>query len=177
MPKKQTKSFFIVLGIIDLVLISSFIFMFSYMKAQVADTAEKEDTITSEIKQQDSVALMRRDIGNGKNYQDQLYGYILGKDDVVNFIKELETLATSSSLESHIQSVTYESAVKVTSIKAELTRFKMNVSGEWKNIIYFLKLLENYHLRINIEGLSMTKTASGKWSADFNFTVVKFKEI
>lgn len=177
MPKKKTKILAVSLFILDIVLISIFFSVYSYMNNQVRETTDKEDTITNLIKQQESVSLMKKDLGNGGNYQDQLYGYVLKKESVVSFIKTLEELAATSSLSSQINSVTFETGSMVSSINAELARFKMNVSGEWKNVIYFLKLLENYPLKIRIDGLSTTKTASGKWSADFNFTVVKFKDI
>jgi len=185
MPTTKTKTFLILLIFLDIFFIAIFIALFIFTKNQISDTINKEDAIKTEIKKEETLSIMKKDVEDSKNYEDKLYGYFIGKDNVVDFLKTLDDLISSSSLKSEIQSINYESLAKINLIETELVRVKMNVKGKWENIQFFLKLLENYPLKISIKNISLNKFSdsiiSGKtipeWSADLDFTAVKLKNI
>ncbi len=60
----------------------------------------------------------------------------------------------------------------------------MNVIGQWKDVQFFLALLENYPLKITVKSVSLstfgTYEVKGKnvpeWSGDFEFTALKLKD-
>ena len=60
----------------------------------------------------------------------------------------------------------------------------MNVIGEWKNVQFFLKELENYPLKITINSVSFNKYSDkvvndkkiSQWTGNFEFTVAKIKD-
>ncbi len=183
MPKKETKILVIILLILDLAAIMVFILLFSFTKKQISDTVSKTDEIKAEITKKETLFLMKNDISYGKNYENNLYQFIIGKNDVVGLIKTIESMVASSSLKSDINSITYEQSSKLTPINSELVKISMSASGEWKNLQFFLNLLENYPLKIDIRNISFARSgdAGAKkvpvWTGNFEFTVVKLKNI
>ena len=117
-------------------------------------------------------------------YQQELTGYLIPSGGTVDFIKTLEQLVSNSGIKSDIKTVTTENNDKTNAIGAELLRINMDVLGEWKNVQFFITLLENYPLKIEIKNISLNKfsdyTVKGKstpqWAGNFEFTVVKYKD-
>ena len=93
-------------------------------------------------------------------------------------------MVASSSLKSQVDSISYDQSSDLSAVSAEFLDVKISVEGTWSNIHFFLKLLENYPLKIDIKSVSLkqftTYTVGGKqvpqWSGDIDFTVVKFKD-
>jgi Tfp pilus assembly protein PilO len=182
MLQKNTKISFIIIFILDLVFIVAFFAMFIFVQRKISDTIEKEDNIRNEIKKVESNALMDKELSNNKNYTDKLSEYIVSSNGIIDFIDILEKSISDNNLKSDIKSLVYE----VGSIpNLELARIKIDVTGEWKNVIFFLKLLENYPLKISIENVSFKRFSEYKvgsknipqWVGSFEFTVLKYKEI
>ena len=90
----------------------------------------------------------------------------------------------NSELKSDISAVSNEAYNKGNLIGVELLRVKMNVIGEWKNVQFFLKELENYPLKITINSVSFNKYSDkvvndkkiSQWTGNFEFTVAKIKD-
>ncbi len=183
MPQKKTKILLASLLITDLILAVIFFMMFSYTRSQISKTIEETNQIKIEIKKEESRSLMRKDIEDANNYKDIFNAYLIHEDDVVSFIKILESMVATSSLKSEVNSVTYQPSSTLTPIGGQLLRVNTTVTGEWKNIQFFLQLLENYPLQISIQKVSFDKSSSeinGKkvpqWSANFDFTVIILKK-
>ena len=184
MPNKKTKVILITLIVVDLIFVAIFSGLFLYMKNQTIDSNDKEDQIKNEIKKQESGSLMQTDLKDGKIYEDKIKEFIVGQDDIVDFIKILEGMVSSSSLKSEIKSVSSEPDDGLNAINSEYLRVNIDVTGGWGNILFFLKLLENYPLKINIDKLSFTKFSDyevkdnkmPQWLGSFEFTVVKIKD-
>lgn len=181
MPKKETKAWLITLIIIDIISITAFIFLFNFINNQTLDTINKEDQIKSEVKQEEIRVVKKTDIADSKIYQEKLLNYVIPSGGTVDFIKTIESLVSSSSLKSDIQSVNNISYDKGSSLNMELLSINMNVLGEWKNIQFFIKMLEKYPLKIDIKRINLHQFSSyvingrevPEWSASIEFTVVK----
>ena len=181
MLQKKTKISFIIISIIDLFFIIVFFILFLYVQKQISIITEKENSIRDEIKKAESSALMDKELLNNKNYTDKLSEYIISSNGVIDFIDILEKKISSNNLKSDVKSLVYE-AGSIPNL--ELARIKIDVTGEWKNVIFFLKLLENYPLKISIENVSFKKFSEYKvgskdvpqWVGSFEFTVLKYKE-
>lgn len=181
MPSKKTKNLIIFLLILNIFSIVFFVLMFKHTNGLITESVLIENELKNEIKRDDARVLMKEDLEKGQEYEIELKKYLIEKDGTVNFIKTLEQLVSSSSLKSNIKNVLNESYDKGSTIGLDLIRINMDVIGEWKNIIYFLKLLENYPLKIDIKKVSLnmssTYTIGGKnvsqWVGSFEFTVVK----
>ena len=184
MPQKKTKILLISLLVTDLVLATVFFMIFSYTRSQISQTIDETNQIKVEIKKEESRSLMKKDIEDAAGYKDILNTYLIHEDDVVSFIKILESMVATSSLKSEVSSVTYQPSSALTPINGELLRVNITVTGEWKNVQFFLQLLENYPLQIAIQKISLEKTSplevNGRkvpqWSAGFDFTVITLKK-
>ncbi len=182
MLQKNTKISFITILIIDLVFIVGFFILFLFVQKQISNMIEKENDIRNEIKKVESSALMDKELFNNKNYTDKLSEYIIGVNGVIDFIDILEKIISDNNMKSDIRSLVYEEN-GISNL--ELARIKIDITGEWKNVIFFLKLLENYPLKISIENISFKKFAEYKvvskdisqWVGSFEFTVLKYKDI
>lgn len=185
MPKKQTKILLIIFLLIDIISIGIFVLIFSYTRSLITESVNKASDIKTELKKEDTMVLMKDDLILGKMYQEKLMEYMVPSGGTVDFIKTVEQLVSNSGLKSDIKTVISEAYDKGDSIGAELLRVNMDVTGEWKNIQYFLTSLENYPLKIDIKKISLNKFSdyiiNGKsvpeWAGSFEFTVVKLKDI
>jgi hypothetical protein len=185
MPKKETKAAVIILLLIDLLSLGVFIFLFNFTTNQINESVQVEDNLKLELKKDNTRILMKDDLSKGAIFKEKLSGYMIPADGTVDFIKTIEQLVLSSGLKSDVKSVTNETYDKGNAVGAELLRVKMDVIGEWKNIQFFLDLLENYPLKIDIKTAELDKfsdyTINGKltpqWSGSFEFTVVKIKDV
>jgi Tfp pilus assembly protein PilO len=184
MPKKETKILIIIILLIDIASIGAFVFLFSFTKNLIIESVNRENEIKTELKREDTMVLMKNDLELGKMYQEKLMNYMVPSGGTVDFIKTLEQIVSNSGIKSNITNVNNETYNKGDSIGAELIKINMSVTGEWKNIQFFLTSLENYPLKIDINKLSLSKFSNyvinGKntpeWSGSFEFTVVKIKD-
>ena len=182
MLQKNTKISFIIILIIDLVFIVGFFILFLFVQKQISNMIEKENDIRNEIKRVESSALMNKELLNNKNYTDRLSEYIIGANGVIDFVDMLEKIISDNNMKSDIKSLVYEEG-GISNL--ELARIKIDITGQWKNVIFFLKLLENYPLKISIENVSFKRFSEYKvgsknipqWVGSFEFTVLKYKEI
>ncbi|MFA5651950.1 MAG: hypothetical protein WC933_01145 [Candidatus Paceibacterota bacterium] len=185
MPKKETKILVIILLLIDILSIGVFIFLFNFTKNQITESVNRENDIKTELKKEDAIVLMKNDLIQGKIYQDKLSAYIIPSGGTVEFIKTLEQLVSNTGLKYDIQTVTNEPYAKGDAIGFELLHISINVIGEWKNVQFFLKSLENFPLKIEIKKISLNKFSDyiiqGRkipaWSGNFEFTAVKIKDV
>lgn len=184
MPRKKTKFLFLILSLLVVVSMGFFVFLLSFTNNLIIDSVDKEGQIKKELTRQDSLILMKDTLVTAKQYQDQIMGYAIPAGGTVDFIKDLEQLVSNAGIKSDIKSVSSEKYDKGDSMGLELVRVKMDVIGEWKNVDFFLTLLENYPLKIDINDISLNKFSDyvvGKktipeWSGNFEFTVVKIKD-
>ena len=184
MPKKKTKIILIIFILLDIFLLGIFSGLYLYMKNQNIDTNDKENKIKNEIKKQDSRSLMQSDLNEGKVYRDNIGKLIIGKENIVGFIKIIEDMVSSSGLNFEVKSVAAENNDNLNIINSEYIRVKIDVTGEWSNLQFFMKLLENYPLKIDVNKVSLTKFSDyeekskkmPQWLGNFEFTVVKIKD-
>lgn len=184
MPKDKTKKIFLFLLILNISLGISFGFLFLYVKNQNIKASEIENEIKNEIRKQESRSIMQDDLNKALESEIELKKYFVEKENIVGFIEIIENSVSNSSLKSEVKSVSTESSDNLNKINAEYLRIKLDVTGDWEKILYFIKLLENYPLKINIEKVFLTKYSDydsknkiiPQWLASFDFTVLKFKD-
>lgn len=185
MPKKETKILILTLLLINILSIGFFVLSLYFTDSLVKKSINTEDIIEVELKKEDIKSLMKDDLAQGKIYQEKLTNYIIPSDGTVDFIKILEQLVLNSGLKSDIKNVSNKPFPAGNTIGMEYLSVSMDVTGEWKNVQFFIKSLENYPLKIDITKLSLSKFSDyvikGKnvpiWSGDIEFTVVKIKDI
>lgn len=184
MPKRKTKILAAFSFILALAALGAFFFLFSFMKGKVAEAVNEENEIKVQIEKEDSLSSMQRSIEDNQADENEIAGYVIPSNSVADFIQTLDTLVATSGLESEVDSVNYVPSAALTPENAEDVDVKISVEGAWSNVMFFLQLLEHYPLKISIESVSLKQyaeyTVKGKeipqWSADIDFTAVKFKD-
>ncbi len=185
MPEKKTKALATFTLILALFSLSVYFSMFFFMKNRISETMQKQNEIKTAIEKKESLSLTQKSIEDNQVNEDKISGYIVKSNSVADFIKIMESIVASSGLKSQVGSISYESSNNLSAFNAELLDVKITALGPWSNIHFFLQLLENYPLKIDIRSVSLKKftdyVVKGKdvpqWSADIDFTVVKFKDI
>ena len=182
----KTKALLITSIIQSIFVIVVFVVIYTFILNQISDTVNKIDQIKTEIRRQETLSLMKKDVEDSTANESKIYGYFIGVNGVADFLKTIEGLVSSSSLQYDIQSIAYEAPSQPTApINTELLRVKMSITGKWANVQHFLELIENYPLKIDIRSVSLNQTGdltvSGKtvhqWSANIDFTALKLKNI
>jgi hypothetical protein len=183
MPIKKTLNLFIFLIIINVAVFSTFGVMFYLFGRNAADISDKTALIKEQIQKQESVAMMKKDLADNREEIGNLNKYVVGSDGVVDFIKSVEKMSSGNSLKSEIKSVTFEPVTGYPSENTELMRIRLDSIGEWKDVVFLLKTLEDYPLNLVLQSVSFSKFSdyqSGKktipqWLGSFDFTVLKMK--
>lgn len=184
MPKNSTKTLLIFLLILDLTLCIIFSGLYLYMKKEVVDSNNKEYQIKKEIQKKESRSLMQDDLKNAIYFDDKIKEFLVGRGDVAGFIKTLEDLISNSNLNYEVKNVSTKNDDSLSLIDSEQIILNVDVTGEWKNINFFLNLLENYPLQIHINKVSLVKFSDyvvkdkimPQWLGSFQFTVVKLRD-
>jgi len=184
MPKKETKRLLIIMVATNLLIIGLFIYVYNYTNNLINKSINTESDIKIELQKQDARIMMKNDLISSKTYQEKLKEYIVPSEGTVNFIKLLEQLALNSNIKSDIKNVATENDNKNILASTELIRINMDVLGEWKNVQFFITLLENYPLKIEIKNVYLNKFSENvvrgksisQWAGNIEFTVLKYKD-
>ncbi len=150
----------------------------------IKESINDESAIKLELQKQDARILMKSDLSQSDMYQKELTDYFVPSGGTVDFIKTIEKIVSNSNIKSDIKTVTSESNDKTNVVGAELLKINMDVIGEWKNIQFFINLLEIYPLKIEIKSVSLNKFSDSmikgksvpQWAGNFEFTVLKLKD-
>jgi hypothetical protein len=181
MIQKHTKILFTLFLLLDIFVVGIFLMLFGEMNNQIAETVQNTDKIKTEIKKQETLSLMKTDIQNAQIYQTALDTFLVPKGGDVDFIKTLESIAATSSVKLQVNSVVDQPLTQASTINAQLIHVNINVLGQWKDVKYFVKLLETYPLKIVLNQASLSKFSNyqinGKtvpeWSGALDFTVLE----
>ena len=184
MPKKETKILLIIALVLNAIFIITFIIISSITKNLITKSIDTENQIIMEIKKQDTRNIMKKDLILAETLRDNLNTYVVPNAGTIDYIKKIDMLAANAAIKYNIKTVTNETQQKTDLINAEELKINMEVMGEWKNIQFFLQLLENYPLKIDIEKASFNKFSDNivkgynisQWSGNLEFAVLKFKD-
>lgn len=184
MPSKKTKKILFIWTIVTIAIASVFAFMLWTILASDKVYISKSLEIKEEIKKADSFLFIKKDVETNKDSINKIYDYIIKPEEVVNFMQKIEDLAKNNSLKSEVKSVSFEAIADTTLSNLESMKIQVSVSGDWKNVAYFLELLENYPASLNIKKVSLNNNAHvlvknkkvSQWTGVFDFSVIKIKD-
>ena len=180
MPTRKTKIiFFTALSLVVLASVC-FVLMYMSMNSLIGSTSIKEDQIKTEMQTVDSRNLMKKDLEANSAQIAELSNFMISADGSVDFVKTLESLTSENNLKIDVKNV---ASADISNNKVELLNVNTDVTGEWKNVEYFLEILENYPLKTTINKVSLNKITDNKiggkkvsqWVGNFDFSVVKLK--
>ena len=118
----------------------------------------------------------------------KLEAYFIGAGNAktVEFTKHLEGLALATGV-TEKKTLNYEAISGLPSSGVvSAIRYKVDASGKWQNIYYFLQEIENLPTVMLLNGVSLsfntpqtaspeTKAVSSRWSASLDFSVAQLK--
>lgn len=180
MPTKKTKIIFFTALFLNILALVCFVLIYTSMNSLIASASMKEEQIKTQIQTVDSISLMKKDLENNSARIAELSDYIIGSENTVDFIKTIETLTAQNHLVVNIKNAVPSA---LSNSKLESLNISLDVTGEWKDVEYFLEILENYPLKISINNASISKTSENKvngrvvsqWTGSFDFSVIKMK--
>lgn len=184
MPIQKTKKILVISFLLALLSISVFVFMFFVINSLNESSLKNSIEIEDGIKKDESLFLIKKDLEDNKVSLEKISSFIVKPDEVVDFIQTIENLALNNGLKSEVKSVSFSPFSEMNSSYLELIKVKVTVIGEWRNVLFFIKVLESHPLKIDMTNISLNKftdyTIGGKvvpqWLGDFEFTVVKLKD-
>jgi len=184
MPRKQTKILAISLLLLDIIFLGCFVLFFTYTKDLITKSIDGENDIKTELKMEESAIVMKDDLATGRMHNEKLMNYIVPSGGTVDFIKIIEQLVSNSGIKSDIKTVVSESYDKNNTLGIEVLRVNMDIIGKWRNVLFFIELLENYPLKIEIKKVIFNKLSDSiirgqkitEWSGNIEFTTIKIKD-
>ena len=165
----RSRSTIIIVGLISLVLVGVWVFIFFAVRTSSAKLVALETTHLGQQSQEDNQFIIKRQLDNTQQERIKLAAYFVDEQGIVAFLEQIETLGKSIGVK-----------VEVSSADA---RDKLLISlaaiGSFKSLLHFVQLLETLPYQLTITGLSLngpgTTEASG-WSGDIKIeldTVLK----
>jgi hypothetical protein len=183
MPSEKTKKILIVWIVIAAIFAGVYSFMIWKIYVIDGTSTSKSIEIRDITKKNDSYLFMKKDIEMNKNSINKVNDYIIKADETVAFMEKIESLAKSNNLKSEVKSVSFEAIPNGDISNIEYMRIQMDVVGEWKNVEYFLELLENYPINLKIKKFSFSRVDTtvknkkiSQWTGNFDFSVIKVKD-
>lgn len=113
-----------------------------------------------------SLKVLLEEIKGEKQVIDDIF---INRENVINFIESLESLAKQTDVLIKIGSVNIENA------KNGSLNLQINLRGDFRQTFHYLVLLENLPYLIDVERVNFRKVEEG-WQADFEISLKGFKE-
>jgi hypothetical protein len=177
-----TKKYLVISIILFIVLLASSVFALFVINKE----KEKVKTISNDlsIANKEDVVALKRAIRNYEASADSIQNLLVDKNEVFNFISEVENLVKDSGATVDVQNIDLFDVLKngemVRNVGQEVAerthgKFVMNlrVEGGWIAVSSFLLKMENFPKHISIEALKLNSvfdpgTKRQYWSANFN---------
>lgn len=109
---------------------------------------------------------------------------IVGSNDVISFIEELESIARNNGLSIKNNSISEEVDAKLSSTTVFL-KIRSETNGPWSGTYKFLSELESLPYKVRVNSFSMSSgqttdasglpSVSGSWLSTFEIKVLKYK--
>jgi Tfp pilus assembly protein PilO len=103
-----------------------------------------------------------------------LRSFFVSKDDEVKFIEQIEDAAKNSGIKSEIASIDVKPSTDKTSLKEDVM-VKINIEGQWKNMMTFVDKLEKLPFGVSINKINLDTSGKGLWSGSVDFIIFREK--
>ncbi len=179
-----------VLLLLNIVAVAGCFFMF-YI---ISETNGKISAMTSEVdfylEQEETVSSLDSLLKDVSLQAEKMTSYFVSSDGIVDFIEEVENLASENDLSFDVSSVEISPG---SDDFVETLIVKVDARGSWEDMYYFLAALEYLPFKLNIKTINLmeiqpslrTEVSSedgnsvvvegGLWRAVFDIEVLKFK--
>lgn len=175
MISKHTKIVGSIAGVLFLVSLAGFlglVYMVSYSNMTLHQ--QKLERAKSQLHQQELASLARL-VNETTDERDELSGYVLKNDEVINFLALIETLGDE-------QGVLFKTTALNVADKGgifEELQVGVSISGTYASVAHVLALFETLPYQSYISSVSLSQNGretTDAWSAIFLLHVTKYKE-
>lgn len=141
-------------------------------------TTTLEQDIVSEKDSIQSFDSLAKSFSNIKIDSEKVNAFFIKRDEVVNFLDTIESLASTTKTQISIQSVTD----KKTASGSALISIGVSASGSYTNLHHLIRLLEELPYQTEIQNVRLTRgkmsddknQSNTLWSADINIVGIMF---
>ena len=177
MNNKKTKIVLFVWLAIFIVLTSLVVFEFINLKNENESVQTLEQDIIQERDSLQAFEILVKSASNIKGDTEKANVFFIKRDEVVNFLDTIESLAFTTNTKVSIQSVNDKGETP----NNKILSVEVHAQGTYSNLYYLLRMLENLPFQTEIQNVRLSKSGSssdGKesfpWSADINIVGVMF---
>ncbi len=170
---KKTKILVIVSIAFNIIAISAFVYMFYLIKEETNIVYALNGKIKNIENRVQEINSTKRLIFDTKNDVSILNSYFIYSDNVVGFIKSIETLGKEAKVSLSLNSVDI-SGEDSSSLSLQFT-----TQGSWDGSVYLLALLESMPVKINIGKVNLIKRPASDnkkpyWYGEFSVDLLSF---
>lgn len=183
----KTKKIIIVLIIMNLVIFSSYFYLFANIKRINETVSARSIQSESEIKKDERLRSIKNLMDDTKKEREQIANLFVQPANPVDFIEMVESLGKIANVRLEVQSVGIDALKNKIDSSTESFRLSLKTEGLWANTFHLLSLLESMPFKVsfdnvNLEKISETSNLVGNkekssiyWIGAFDFSVLKIK--
>lgn len=180
-PIKKTKIILVLLVIVNILVYSVYAYLFILLEDNTRETNALSLKIGEQQRRENVKGIIEKSLEGANDNFYALKDYIVKEDGEIDFIKEIEIIASDLNLQSEIKSVNLEEIKDIKSI--ETMKMSIDVIGKWSSVYNFLRKLEALPFDIKLDKVSMERFSEedakgGKlvmWLGHFEFSLIKLK--
>jgi len=161
---KTWKVFFIALCL-NLILVSAYSYIFIKVGQKNQNIAELTSAIEALTAEKENIKSIKETISETAPLRQQIDGYFIAKDGVVQFLNSIQSLGAGNQLGLKVLSVSVGPA-PITPDIFELVNVGVEVSGSWSDVYRFAALVELLPFKVYLGRVDLEKVSSGALVAD-----------
>lgn len=158
MDRNWKKRLILSIGL-TLIIVAVFLGGIIFLRSDIRSRAEIINSLRQELNFRTnslkSLATLKQDLEKTRPYIDLIETALSNKDALVNFPKDLSKLSKESNVE---LGFAFGNEIAATQNEPGATIFNLTLSGNYGNIINFLKSLEKSRYFISLETIDLAKT-------------------
>lgn len=186
---QEIRKIIIILIILNVVIFSSYFYLFMDIKQAERDISLKLSQIKLETQREERLRSIKNLMNETKNQREKIANFFVQSDGSVEFMETVESLGEITGVKLEIESVGIDSSKNKTGSSTESFRLSVKAEGLWANVIHLLSMLENMPFKVSFDNVALNKISgesnsvknkersSSYWSGNFGFSVLKIKNL
>lgn len=184
MFKSSTKFIAIICTVIILLALAGWYWMFTIVRSNV----EQANTLKSEAENKANLdsqnRALRKLLTSATDTVAHLQNRVIGSDDAVVYINQIENLAAQSGTGIIVNSVDIDQKASAPA-GYEYLHLILSIQGTWQNVYTFISMIENLPYRVTINSVDMSQESfsdpakkgkvESQWSGHIDFNTLKQK--
>ena len=142
--------------------------MYVTINAIRTENTQKRADLAKENDRQVQILKIKKQLTELSDEERELDLYFFRQSDDVRLIEELENLAKHANLDLDVSSAT------VVGDSTKVFRIGFKLQGSWKNVLYYVALLETLPAKLNITHVGLQSNQGDRWGGDVTFELISF---